>query len=73
MIRLWSARLYRVIFIALVTWTGSSARAHADNWPQWRGPFLNGTSLEMELPSKWSREENIRWKLERICLPLTLG
>ena len=64
MIRLWSARLYRVIFIALVTWTGSSARAHADNWPQWRGPFLNGTSLEMELPSKWSREENIRWKLE---------
>ena len=37
--------------------------ALADNWPQWRGPFLNGVSSEKNLPLRWSREENIAWKL----------
>jgi outer membrane protein assembly factor BamB len=37
----------------------------ADNWPQWRGPQLNGVSGEKSLPVKWSIEtgENIAWKL----------
>ena len=29
------------------------------NWPQWRGPHLDGTSDEKNLPEKWSAEENI--------------
>ena len=37
--------------------------AFADNWPQWRGPFLNGISIEKNLPTRWSAEENITWKL----------
>lgn len=37
--------------------------ALAENWPQWRGPDLNGVSHETNLPVKWSREENIAWKL----------
>jgi outer membrane protein assembly factor BamB len=37
--------------------------ASADNWPQWRGPNLNGFSAEKNLPSSWSTEENIVWKL----------
>jgi outer membrane protein assembly factor BamB len=37
--------------------------ALADNWPQWRGPFLNGVSNEKDLPLRWGREENIAWKL----------
>src|SRR5262245_35538166 len=41
----------------------SFAAALADNWPQWRGPFLNGVSNEKNLPLRWSREENIAWKL----------
>jgi outer membrane protein assembly factor BamB len=36
---------------------------YADNWPQWRGPSLNGVSTEKNLPQKWSTEENIAWKL----------
>lgn len=36
----------------------------AGNWPQWRGPFLNGTSDERNLPLKWSAEENVAWKLQ---------
>ena len=26
--------------------------AHAENWPQWRGPTLNGVSGEKNLPSE---------------------
>jgi outer membrane protein assembly factor BamB len=35
----------------------------AENWPQWRGPQLNGVSGEKGLPVKWTPEENIAWKL----------
>jgi outer membrane protein assembly factor BamB len=34
----------------------------AENWPQWRGPQLNGVSGEKGLPVKWTTEENIAWK-----------
>ena len=35
----------------------------AENWPQWRGPNLNGTSGEKDLPVRWSTTENVLWKL----------
>jgi outer membrane protein assembly factor BamB len=35
----------------------------AVNWPQWRGPKLDGTSTETGLPVKWSATGNIAWKL----------
>ena len=35
----------------------------AENWPAWRGPLANGVSGEKGLPTKWSTEENIAWKL----------
>ena len=34
-----------------------------DNWPQWRGPALNGVSAERGLPRSWSATEHIAWKL----------
>lgn len=37
--------------------------ARAENWPQWRGPSLNGVSTEKNLPVKWTTEENVAWKL----------
>jgi outer membrane protein assembly factor BamB len=37
--------------------------ALADNWPQWRGPNLNGTSAETNLPVSWDTKTNITWKL----------
>jgi outer membrane protein assembly factor BamB len=36
----------------------------AGNWPQWRGPNLNGVSDEKNLPVRWSPTENITWKLD---------
>jgi outer membrane protein assembly factor BamB len=47
-----------VLFLAL----GVSLRA--DNWPQWRGPSLNGVSAEKSLPTRWSKTENVTWKLD---------
>jgi outer membrane protein assembly factor BamB len=35
----------------------------AQNWPQWRGPLLNGLSAETNLPIRWSRTEGLAWTL----------
>ncbi|MBI5087166.1 MAG: PQQ-binding-like beta-propeller repeat protein [Acidobacteria bacterium] len=35
----------------------------AENWPQWRGPRLDGTSRETSLPASWTTTENIAWRL----------
>lgn len=43
----------------------SASSAHGgDNWPQWRGPSLNGTSDSTGLPEKWSETENVKWKVK---------
>ena len=41
----------------------AGATLFADNWPNWRGPTLNGVSTETGLPTTWSATENIAWKL----------
>jgi len=38
-------------------------QALADNWPQWRGPNLDGVSREKDLPVQWSKTENVLWRL----------
>ena len=53
------ARIIRIACFALVA-TGFLA---GENWPQWRGPSLNGVSGEKDLPVRWTRDENIAWKL----------
>lgn len=35
---------------------------YAEDWPMWRGPRLDGTSLEKNPPLRWSDTENIAWK-----------
>ena len=50
-----------IVLLALIV---NLARVDANNWPQWRGPFLNGVSNETGLPVRWSGTENIAWKLE---------
>lgn len=39
-----------------------SAPAVAEDWPGWRGPRGDGTSLEADVPTQWSPTENIAWK-----------
>ena len=42
---------------------GLASAAAAENWPQWRGPQLNGISREANLPLRWTQQENVAWKL----------
>lgn len=49
-------------FLAFVLTTVSLAEA--GNWPQWRGPSFNGSSDEKNLPSSFSRTENIAWSVD---------
>jgi outer membrane protein assembly factor BamB len=35
----------------------------AANWPQWRGPGLDGISSEKNLPIQWDQQRNVAWKL----------
>src|SRR6266403_5094338 len=51
------------IIVASIAACLSITPALADNWPQWRGPFLNGISSEKNLPTRWGAEENVTWKL----------
>src|SRR5438128_5339952 len=38
------------------------ASAAAEDWPGWRGPRGDGTSRETDVPLRWSKSENVRWK-----------
>jgi outer membrane protein assembly factor BamB len=40
--------------------------AHAENWPQWRGPTGQGVSAEKNVPVKWDATSGVRW---RVALP----
>lgn len=37
--------------------------AFAANWPAWRGANADGISTEKNLPVKWSKDENVRWRV----------
>jgi outer membrane protein assembly factor BamB len=36
---------------------------YSENWPHWRGPRRDGSSTETKLPVKWTRSENILWRV----------
>lgn len=48
---------------ALVIAMSSVSAAVAENWPQWRGAKHNGISNETGVPTKWSKTENVAWRL----------
>ena len=35
----------------------------ADHWPTWRGPTGQGVSADKNVPLKWSKTDNVRWKV----------
>ncbi len=61
--RLVPFRTSLVLTATLVLASWSANRACGDNWPTWRGPSQNGISAEKNLPTKWSKTENVRWRL----------
>ncbi len=39
----------------------SAVSCPAADWPQWRGPFFNGSTDERDLPVSWGATENVAW------------
>ncbi|HJO05573.1 MAG TPA: PQQ-binding-like beta-propeller repeat protein [Acidobacteriota bacterium] len=54
----------RNLFLALAILLASVGSGQGDNWPQWRGPALNGISAETGLPTTWNADTNVTWKLD---------
>jgi outer membrane protein assembly factor BamB len=62
-------RSFIVLFVAFVSFEVTSGllsplAALAENWPGWRGPRGDGSSLEPAVPTVWNGEtgQNIAWK-----------
>lgn len=65
-VTLFNSRLARwsgAVVVALVGWAVSINTVRAENWPQWRGPKNDGISNETNTPTKWSKTENVAWRL----------
>ena len=52
---------YATCLIGLILLVG---HVTATEWPQWRGPFLNGSTDETDLPERWSMTENVAWSVD---------
>ena len=55
---------YRKGLVALVAAFLAQPAISAENWPQWRGPGGQGISSETKLPTSWTPEKNLAWKVE---------
>jgi outer membrane protein assembly factor BamB len=42
----------------------SVSAAFGGDWPNWRGPYYNGSTDEKNLPSSWSQTEGIAWSVD---------
>jgi outer membrane protein assembly factor BamB len=54
--------MLRKFLVASLTSTLVCSALAAEEWPGWRGPRLDGTSLEKNLPLHWTATDNIAWK-----------
>src|SRR5438093_1302891 len=54
----------RALLAAFVIGAIAGGPAAAENWPAWRGPRADGISNDTGLPLRWSRSENVAWKVK---------
>jgi outer membrane protein assembly factor BamB len=64
MFRIMEMTSNRVSILIAIVIVGMSftASGRAGDWPHWRGPHLNGTSDENNLPATWDESENVAWR-----------
>src|SRR5688500_4858256 len=58
-----AVRIVLLSLLACVASRAGAAETVAEDWPGWRGPRGDGTSLETKLPTEWSDTENVAWKV----------
>lgn len=56
-------RFLAFLFTLLFT-TNSIGKNIIEQWPSWRGPRSDGSSKETGIPTSFSEDKNVRWKLE---------
>ncbi|MBI4658388.1 MAG: PQQ-like beta-propeller repeat protein [Verrucomicrobia bacterium] len=44
--------------------TQAAPASDGQNWPQWRGPLLNGVAPHGDPPAEWSETKNVKWKVK---------
>ncbi len=59
-------RRYRSVCIplAVVVCISLNSSLPAADWPCFRGPTGEGGSIDTEVPTQWSDDDNLKWKLE---------
>jgi outer membrane protein assembly factor BamB len=59
-----TSNLPSLVLLAALSLTFAIRTGVADDWGSWRGPTSNGISTESNIPTTWSPEENVAWKVE---------
>jgi outer membrane protein assembly factor BamB len=49
-------------FVIVLAMLLAAAPAHAEDWPEWRGPTGQGIASDRLGPTQWSETENVAWK-----------
>jgi len=52
----------RLLAFVAVTCASIGGAAEAGDWPAFRGPAGNGMSDETNVPVRWGKDENVKWK-----------
>lgn len=55
-------RPLKMVVCAIVL-LGAAGLVAGEDWPSWRGPTLDGISGETSLPTEWSHEQSVSWKI----------
>src|SRR5688500_17114205 len=57
-------RLLSLLLIAVISSSLAAAEPETENWPGWRGPRGDGSSLETNVPTEWDGPsgKNVAWK-----------
>lgn len=51
----------KIILCATLMILAAISPVRATDWPQWRGPFFNGSTDEKNLPESWSWTDGVAW------------
>ncbi len=63
MVRHFLANLSATILLTICLQAWGTNLIFADNWPAWRGATGQGLCSETDLPTRWSTEEHVKWKV----------
>jgi outer membrane protein assembly factor BamB len=58
------SRSLSYLILAAAILTSASLAGIAADWPGFRGPNGNGVTEEASFPTKWSAEENVKWRID---------